>query len=86
MSATGCIDLCASCSSAVKTFANLQVVGDEKYLLDRWMPPGGCTCLSTAVDPSCPLCFAAELICKPCGATTTPTDTSPSDGAREDHR
>jgi hypothetical protein len=60
-------DLCASCSSAVKTFANLQIAGDEKYLAPTYMPPGGCTCQSLTVDPACPRCFPPEVLCQPCG-------------------
>lgn len=63
----GYVDLCVNCSSAVKTFANLQVARDEKYLVPLWMPPGGCTCLSLQVDPSCRLCFPDELRCQHCG-------------------
>jgi hypothetical protein len=66
---SGCADLCVSCSSAVKTFANLQVVGDEKFLASTYMPPGGCTCQSMAIDPDCPRCFPAEILCQPCGET-----------------
>ena len=64
-----CVDLCVSCSSAVRTFANLQIVGDEKYLAPTYMPPGGCTCLSVAVDLACPRCFPVEMLCQSCGET-----------------
>lgn len=70
--ATGCVDLCASCSSAVKTFVNLQVVRDERHLAPTWMPPGGCTCQSMKVDPTCPRCFPDVLLCQPCGGRRIP--------------
>ena len=69
-----CVDLCASCSSAVRTVANLQVVGDEKYLAPTYMPPGGCTCQSMVIDPECPRCFPGELRCQTCGLTTPTTE------------
>jgi hypothetical protein len=71
LSAVGCVDLCVSCSSAVKTLANLQVVGDERHLVPTWMPPGGCTCRSMEIDPACPRCYPAYLICQPCGEKAT---------------
>jgi hypothetical protein len=64
-----CPDLCVGCSSAVKTFANLQVVRDEMHLAPTWMPPGGCTCSIAAVAPGCRRCFPASLVCQSCGAT-----------------
>lgn len=73
----GCVDLCVSCSSAVKTFANLQVVRDEKHLAPTWMPPGGCTCKSMELDPSCQRCFPSRTLCQPCGETTPDLSTSP---------
>jgi hypothetical protein len=79
--AAGCADLCVSCSSAVKTFANLQIVGDEKHLLPRWMPRGGCTCLGLTPDPHCPLCAPPDdtVLCRPCGdLAATTIERSPS--------
>jgi hypothetical protein len=61
------LNLCVSCSSAVKSFANLQVVGDEKFLLPTYMPPGGCTCQSMEADPACPRCYPSAALCQPCG-------------------
>ena len=71
-----CVDLCASCSSALRTFANLQVVRDEKHLAPTWMPPGGCTCLSTEIDPGCPRCFPSIQLCQRCGDLTTNTESA----------
>jgi hypothetical protein len=65
--AIGYVDLCASCSSPVKTFANLQIARDEKHLVPTWMPPGGCTCQSLKPDPECPRCFPPLPLCHPCG-------------------
>jgi hypothetical protein len=65
------LDLCVSCSSAIKTFANLQVVRDEKHLLPTYMPPGGCTCQSMKTDPACPRCYPSTALCQPCGAAAT---------------
>lgn len=70
------MDLCVSCSSPLRTFANLQVVRDERHLTPTWMPPGGCTCASNRVDPGCPRCFPPDLRCQACPpAPTEETET-----------
>jgi hypothetical protein len=63
----GCPDRCAACGVAVKSFANLDIVRDEKHLAPRYMPPGGCTCQSMVADPECRRCFPRRLLCQACG-------------------
>ena len=76
----GCADLCVSCSSPVRTFANLQLVSDEKNLAPRWMPPGGCTCTSAVEDPECPLCSGPDTyLCRSCGDAAALASTSAGD-------